>query len=92
VSQNSHKKQKNEQEEENLCNPNRRDSHMNKTQYHSKQSHNENSNEPEQAVPPKVELLKNTLNGGIQSRRKIMRNSIARQEEMQETCTFAPFR
>jgi hypothetical protein len=92
VSQNSHKKQKDEQEEENLSNPDRRDSHMSKTQYPSKQNHKENSNEPEQAVPHRVELLKSTLNGGIQSRRGTVRNPIARQEEMQEVCTFAPFR
>src|SRR5215469_6119460 len=40
---------------------------MSKTQYHSKQNHNNNSNEPEQAVPPKIELLKNTLNGGFRA-------------------------
>ena len=53
MSQNSRKKQKNEQEKENLRNPDRRDSHMSKTHYHSKQNHKKNSNEPEQAVPPK---------------------------------------
>jgi hypothetical protein len=37
-------------------------------------------------------LLKNTLNGGIQSRRTTIRNSTATQEEVQEVCTFAPFR
>jgi len=54
VSQNSRKKQKHEQEEENFSNPNRRDSHMSKTQYRSEQSQYENSNQPEQAVPPKL--------------------------------------
>jgi hypothetical protein len=91
VSQNRHKKQKHEQEEENLSTSDGRDSHMSKTQYHSKQNHNENSSEPEQAVPLKVELLKNTLNGGIQSRQRTIRNSIARQEKMQAVCTFTPF-
>jgi hypothetical protein len=58
---------------------------MSKTQYHSKQNHNNNSNEPEQAVSPKVELLKNTLNGGIQSRRTTIRNSTATQEECKKS-------
>lgn len=53
VSQNGHKKKKHEQEEENFRSTNRRNSHMSETQHHGKYSRNENSNEPEQAVPPK---------------------------------------
>jgi len=51
--QNGHEKKEHEQEEENLSNPNRRDSHMSKTQYHSEQSDYEYSDEPKQAVAPK---------------------------------------
>jgi hypothetical protein len=64
---------------------------MSKTPTASKAATRTPTNENKQ-FPKKNELLKNTLNGGIQSRRKTMGNSTTRQEEMQEAWTLAPFR